>query len=479
MRGKLFPLILVGLFLINLPEALSSWQLPSESPPLGAVSVPVNVGGDYQSKAGTLILTDSFRVDGTRAALVGNVGIGLYFDTNPVGQDVTIDVDGSARANLFCFRDPVTGDPAGRCLSFSSGQGSFIGPKGPTGDQGPLGRAGPTGGIGPIGLRGLIGISPIGPAGPMGIAGLIGLVGLPGPDAIDNSSLYIQQIFAGTGIVFKTASGRNISSGIIGIGSSSSGIIARDFTADPCSSGIYLNSIDPNGYTTCATTSGTANDGQDAGLVGFTLSDSPVSMVILIGPNNVADMRVDGNAIQGTVVRGCGQGQAIGMIRVQNGSNSSYQDVEIECTPAGYSGRGYCDISGRTFFCVDASGRVTSIDISFSSTPTPSPTPTSVPTPTITSINVGTKQLRVNWTSVLADGYYIYRAGSASFLPSIANRVADVKSSSITSYLDDNSSLGLSSGTTYCYKITAYIDLGNNRFGESAPQAVGTCAKPN
>lgn len=82
--------------------------------------------------------------------------------------------------------------------------------------------------------------------------------------------------------------------------------------------------------------------------------------------------------------------------------------------------------------------------------------------PSVSAITESSSSITVSWSSVCgAEGYYVYRATSAS------DNYSQVRTTSSTSYTD----VGLPSGTTYCYKVSAY----NNSVGEFSLSAY-TCA---
>jgi hypothetical protein len=387
-----FFIFAIFLFFTNSLITFAVWQTPSSKAPAGPVPPPaVTIEGAFipgdllrnsdntQEKIGSLEILGEF-ISGTftpsvtqgwRARFIGNVGIGDYFiDHEPGGSAVVLDVAGNASANCFKLRDPSTGQPVTGSSCFTFNQSGTTDLKGPTGDQGPRGATGTpsfiqgdNGDKGSTGSRG-----DKGPIGPGGDKGAVGPQGSMGVNVVDTSGLYLQTISSGRGIFFKKKvdpTGPNISS--IGKGGQTvSGIIGRDFSATYCEFGI--NSIDPNGISTCASANGNGSN-QTVAMTDIVSGDSYAdSILISQNPNTGAfNLRVDGAVIQGTVIKGCGQGQAIS--RIKGTGNSGYQDVDIECTPAGASAAGYCAMEGRTFYCVEANGTRTSIDIPSRVTP--------------------------------------------------------------------------------------------------------------
>ncbi|MDO8493034.1 MAG: hypothetical protein Q7S19_00610 [bacterium] len=351
--SELLAIAIVYLFVIKLSGALaSSWQEPPSSllPPLSAVPAPINVSVRAQKKAGSLVADGNLSINGGHSNLVGSVGIGSRND--PISE---LDVAGNAIADCFNFRDSVTGRPlSGECeFPFPDTKGQLVGPDGQPGPKGPNGADSVV-------------------KGPPGDDGQLGPAGIAGVDEIDS---FLNSLNSGLGIIFRNLLGNKINS--IG-GNIPDGIVSRDFTANPCrSGGIYLNSIDPNGVTTCVGLGNNITPEQNVPLTDINVGDyypNTPSMLIRKSSDNIVNVRVDGLAIQGTVISSAckDRGMAIGRIRGQNISNSSYQNVTIECTAPGTSSSGYCDIQGQTFFCVDANGIRTSIDIAASAvTPIP------------------------------------------------------------------------------------------------------------
>ncbi|MBI3633943.1 MAG: collagen-like protein [Candidatus Vogelbacteria bacterium] len=332
---------LLGLFLI-LPSTFFAWSNPSAAPPLNPVSPPLNIGPLMQNKSGSLDLLLNFFDLGNRGILGDKVGVGGYFDTHNAGM--ALDVDGTARANLFCFRDPKTGDELG-CLAFSGVNGghTYIGPKGPTGDQGPVGplgpastQAGPTGLQGPVGLAGLTGL-----VGPLGLVGPIGPAGV---NTIDSTS-YVQTIAKGANVLFYDRNGNSVS--FFGIGGATRGRISRDFTADPCTlAGEYVRSIDPNGVTTCVSSKPPA--GTPTTITSIKVTDSPPSIRGQIRFGGTEYLWVEGATVQASTTKTCSNNQMLSTIDASGSTGA--------CTS-------YCEILDRTFICHDAAGNINSIDI--------------------------------------------------------------------------------------------------------------------
>ncbi|MDO8493373.1 MAG: hypothetical protein Q7S19_02400 [bacterium] len=133
-----------------------------------------------------------------------------------------------------------------------------------------------------------------------------------------------------------------------------------------------------------------------------------------------------------------------------------------------------------TLTCVGAAGTVSnSVSVVMAS---------NVSKPEIFSIQSGDKTLHITWTKVKGvDGYYIYRSNTSVFTHSINNKVKDFKdledindprTTGRLTYTDNDNGVGLRNLGVYCYKISAYVDLGNQRFAESPVQSLGQCSVP-
>ncbi|MBI3632758.1 MAG: collagen-like protein [Candidatus Vogelbacteria bacterium] len=319
-------------FFLILPKVFLAWQDPASPAPVNPVSPPLNTGPDRQIKNGSLNILFDFLNSGTRAIIENSVGVGSYFDVHVPNS--ALDVDGTVRANLFCFRDPISHLQTS-CLAVGlDGRRHFVGPQGAAGIQGSIGSIGLASTI--PGPQGPIGQSLVGPVGPVGPQGSVGPVG---QDTVDNRT-YIQTLTQGANIIFKDSNGNPVT--FFGAGGASGGVISHDFTADPCTlPGEYIKSIDPNGVTTCVST--TPPPGTPTNITTISVDDTIRSA---IRDNNVDYLWVE-PTVQRPVTFGCSApGQIISKI---NSSGTSGL-----CTT-------YCEIVGKTFTCYNSAGQATSI----------------------------------------------------------------------------------------------------------------------
>ena len=80
---NIFAFLLLGAFLVATSSVSALWQGPTQTPPGGNVSAPVNVGDNAQIKEGNLTLNASNTYLNGLLVPYGNVGIGT---TNPQGK---------------------------------------------------------------------------------------------------------------------------------------------------------------------------------------------------------------------------------------------------------------------------------------------------------------------------------------------------------------------------------------------------------
>ncbi len=444
-RVNFFSFAFFYFFIGQLNLTLADWRNPTVVSPSSLTPLPITVSRLIQRKAGSLDVVAGFESGAieqgaSHAIFTGNVGIGGDFS----GSTMSADINGITLSD--CFRI------GSGCLDFS---------------QSATAGVGPTGAAGLNGLQGAPG--PVGPTGSQGRPGIQGIAGLPG---VDDVISYIQTVSSGMGIILRDKNGNIVN--MIGIGTGiTDATVGRNFTVNPCTndpSGL-VTSIDSNGFSTCARTSG--QNGSSSGVTGLYSSDAPNSSIVIKPPlNNSWPIYIDDDlVIQRLVKTVCGSGQAIGAIRSTG---------QIVCTPAG----GYCEFggpTGRTFSCVSADGLTkTSINIPLTAsinlpqipTPTPTPTPTtsSIPVPTIQNSKVNSVYeplsniyyLQFNFVTVdNVNGYNLYRGNNSNFIASTANRLGifPVVPSSIiqpVTYTDGNTPPGLPLGVTYCYRISAY-----------------------
>jgi hypothetical protein len=169
-----------------------------------------------------------------------------------------------------------------------------------------------------------------------------GPAGPAGQDAIDTTT-FVQILNRGTGIIFKNLNGGLVSS--FGTGSVSSGIISKDFTADPCPLDQYIKSIDSNGAVTCVSTY--LLPGTVPPIKTITVIDTPASIFGSAG--ETTDLRVN-SVIQIPVNSTCaGPGRVIKQIKI---------DGSVSCGTIPY-----CEIVGSDFNCYDSAGQKTTITI--------------------------------------------------------------------------------------------------------------------
>jgi len=106
--------VLIMIFVLN--YLVLAWTEPSQSPPDGNVSAPLNVGNTGQSKAGGLILNTGGAVTGL-VVDKGNVGIGMSNPSNrlEVSGKIYSSDDILSAGNINAAGDVCNG--AGACLS--------------------------------------------------------------------------------------------------------------------------------------------------------------------------------------------------------------------------------------------------------------------------------------------------------------------------------------------------------------------------
>ncbi len=263
--------------------------------------MPVNVSASPQTIVGSLTLGGGFAAgDATNNSiftrLLGPVGIGV---TPPTGTDgVVVDVNGQALANDFCLRN-ADGTESNTC--FSTYFSTYAPPA---------------------------------------------------------SISAIKDIFPGTGIRFINSAG-GASTNFIGasVGGKSAiydGTIIRDFTVNPCpnSSNVFLNSIDPNGFATCAAaptgTSGLTSIVNFLGDASIIVPATPLSGIWDLGVNGAVIQASINGCGPGQTGTGAGTGQAIGKI--------AYPSNATTCVPVGYSSQtSYCSLNSATriFTCIN------------------------------------------------------------------------------------------------------------------------------
>ncbi|MEK7128902.1 MAG: hypothetical protein AAB858_00980, partial [Patescibacteria group bacterium] len=73
---NIFAFLLLGAFLVATSSVSALWQGPTQTPPGGNVSAPVNVGNNAQIKEGNLTLNASNTYLNGLLVPYGNVGIG-------------------------------------------------------------------------------------------------------------------------------------------------------------------------------------------------------------------------------------------------------------------------------------------------------------------------------------------------------------------------------------------------------------------